>query len=363
MKVVIVGAGLAGLSAAYDLVRANADVTVLESERRAGGIVVTDRPAPGWVVEGGPESFVATEPEIPALARELGIAERLVSQRVQESLLWDGRRLATLSEGDAARLLGIDTTHTDLSRGFQSFQTGMAEITESLFALTGRVTRFTVGVTGMQPRGKSFRLSATGGMSLDCDALILTLPAHVAARLFAALVPEVRDVLEEVRYYPSTTISLAYRRDQIRTPLEASGFVVTPSAESALRAGTYSSVKFAGRAPEGFVLLRAFLAPVSENAPAVAHREMAKILGITGEPLWHRLFEWPRGLPRYGAGHAAALAAARERLARIGPVFLAGAGYDGAGVSACVRSGRAAARAVLELSPAAASPAGPRAPR
>jgi protoporphyrinogen oxidase len=363
MKVVVVGAGLTGLSAAYDLAGAGADVTVLESERRAGGIVCTDRSAAGWVVEGGPESFVTTEPEIPALARQLGSADRLVPQRVQESLLWDGRRLTSLSEGDAARLLGIDTTRTDLSRGFMSFTTGMAELVEELTRVLGRVINLRMGVTGMQPRGDSFRLSATGGMSLDCDALVLALPAHVAGRLFSALVPEVRAVLEAVRYYPGTSVSLAYRRDQIRTPLTASGFVVAPSAESALRAGTFSSVKFAGRAPEGFVLLRAFLAPVSENAPAVAHREMANVLGITGEPLWHRLFEWPRGLPRYGAGHAAALAEARERLARIGPVFLAGAGYDGAGVSACVRSGRAAARAVLALSPRAASPVAPPAPR
>lgn len=363
MKVVVVGAGLTGLAAAYDLVRAGADVMVLESAARAGGIVLTDHPAPGWVVEGGPESFVATEPEIPALARALGIADRLISQRVQESLLWDGRTLSVLSAGDAARLLGIDATRTDLSRGFQSFQAGMAEITDALFAATATVTRLRVGVTAVQPRGAGFRLNVTGGTSLDCDALILTLPAHAAGRLLAPFVPEVRDVLEAVRYYPGTSVSLAYKSDQVRAPLEASGFVVAQAAQSDLRAGTYSSTKFAGRAPAGFVLLRAFLAPVSAGAPAVAHREMAKVLGITGEPLWHRLFEWPLGLPRYGPEHAAALAEARERLTRIGRIFLAGAGYDGAGVSACVRSGRAAARAVLGLSPAAASPAARRARR
>ena len=119
-------------------------------------------------------------PEIPALARELGIADRLISQRVQESLLWDGRKLNVLNTGEAARLLGIDATRTDLSRGFQSFQEGMAEITAALFAVTAAVTRFRVGVTAVQPRGTNFRLSATGGMSLDCDALILTLPAPFA---------------------------------------------------------------------------------------------------------------------------------------------------------------------------------------
>jgi protoporphyrinogen oxidase len=302
VKVVVVGAGLTGLAAAYDLVRAGADVTVLESERRAGGIVLTDHPAPGWVVEGGPESFVATEPEIPALARELGIADRLISQRVQESLLWDGRKLSVLSAGDAARLLGIDATRTDLSRGFQSFQEGMAEVTAALFAVTSAVTRFRVGVTAVQPRGASFRLSATGGMSLDCDALILTLPAHAAGHLFTAFVPEVRAVLDAVRYYPGTSVSLAYKSGQIRSPLEASGFVVAQAAESELRAGTYSSTKFAGRAPQGFVLLRAFLAPVSEGAPAVAHRRgavVAPAVRVAARPAALRL------APRGGVGGSA----------------------------------------------------------
>src|SRR2546427_6837579 len=50
--------------------------------------------------------------------------------------------------------------------------------------------------------------------------------------------------------------------------------------------------------------------------------------------------------PRYAAQHAARVARVRERLARLAPIAIAGAGCDGAGVSACVRSGREAAREV-----------------
>lgn len=42
-KVVVVGAGLAGLAAAYDLLEAGADVTVIEKSERAGGRVKTIR--------------------------------------------------------------------------------------------------------------------------------------------------------------------------------------------------------------------------------------------------------------------------------------------------------------------------------
>ena len=47
MTIAVVGAGLAGLSAAYELVQAGAEVAVLESERRAGGVIVTERPEIG----------------------------------------------------------------------------------------------------------------------------------------------------------------------------------------------------------------------------------------------------------------------------------------------------------------------------
>jgi len=95
------------------------------------------------------------------------------------------------------------------------------------------------------------------------------------------------------------------------------------------------------------VLLRAFLAPVDGNPEQIAHEELAAILRIRGAPLWSRAFHWTRGLPRYREHHAAHVADARARLAGLAPLAIAGAGYDGAGVSACVRSGREAARVVL----------------
>jgi len=79
-----------------------------------------------------------------------------------------------------------------------------------------------------------------------------------------------------------------------------------------------------------------------------AHAELARILGIGGSPLWSRAFSWPRGLPRYQSGHAGHVAAVRERLARLPPLAIAGAGFDGAGVSACVKSGRKAAQQMVD---------------
>jgi hypothetical protein len=139
--------------------------------------------------------------------------------------------------------------------------------------------------------------------------------------------------------------TLAYRDTQLSRPLKGSGFVVESPQQ--LRACTYASFKFPGRAPQGHALLRAYLPPQDGDPAQIAHAQLASILGIRGEPLWSRTYHWDRGLPRYRAQHAEQVADVRKRLRRLPPIAIAGAGYDGAGVSACVRSGREAARQLL----------------
>jgi oxygen-dependent protoporphyrinogen oxidase len=73
-----VGGGITGLAAAYRLRRTApwAAVTLLESERRLGGKIVTEN-AGGFLVEGGPDSFLSSKPGALELCRELGLERRL----------------------------------------------------------------------------------------------------------------------------------------------------------------------------------------------------------------------------------------------------------------------------------------------
>jgi oxygen-dependent protoporphyrinogen oxidase len=344
MTVAVVGAGLAGLSAAWELQEAGADTILLDAGRRPGGMIVTER-RDGFVVEGGPDGFLAAEPDIQDLARAVGIGDRLVDQVARGSTLWTGRRLEPLAEGKAAELLGIQVTAN--VGAFRTFAGGMFEVVEALIARLAPRLRTTQGVTAVAPAQRGWRLSFTGASSLDAEAVILAVPAWVAARLLAGLgVPAAR-ALDTVLYAPSITISLSYRADQLPGKLEGSGFVAAPDAGGAVRACTYTWRKYPKRAPQGFALLRGFIGPVDGDPAAIAHAELAAIVGIEGGPLWSRAFHWPRGLPRYPRGHAERVATVRERLAGFAPLAIAGAGFDGAGVSACVKSGREAARTIL----------------
>lgn len=345
MKVVVVGAGIAGLAAAWELTqRGGSDVTVLESERRPGGVIVTER-VQGFIVEGGPDGFLAGEPELPALANELGIGDHVVSQTARGTSLWTGKALQPIDEGQAAALLGIDAAKTEVAKGFSTFTEGMAEPVVALAQRLAGSLRLAQGVSGIIPEGKRWRIAVTGGSSHEADGLVLALPAYTAGRILeGAGVAHGRELAELV-YAPSITVSLAYREAQLTRPLEGAGFVV--QSPDRIRACTYASRKFPGRAPDGHVLLRAYLPPMNGDPGTAAHAQLATILGIKGEPLWSRAFYWDRGLPRYRAHHAEHVAAVRRRMGRLPPIAIAGAGYDGAGVSACVKSGRAAARALL----------------
>ena len=332
------------MAAAWELTRQGVtDVLVLESERRAGGTIVTEQ-VDGFIVEGGPDGFLAGEPELPALAHELGIADRVVDQQARGTALWNGTALIPLDEGRAAALLGIDATKSEIAAGFRSFAGGMAEPVAALTDRLAEKVKFAQGVAGVVPTKQGWHVAITGGSSHDADALVLALPAYSAGRLLEAIGATHARELAETPYLPSITVSLAYREAQLSRPLKGAGFVV--ESPNVIRACTFSWLKFAGRAPEGQALLRAYLPPQDGDPPQIAHAQLAAILGIRGEPLWSRTYYWNRGLPRYRAHHARQVEAVRKRLRRLPPIAIAGAGYDGAGVSACVRSGRTAATEV-----------------
>ncbi len=106
----IVGGGIAGLSAAYYAIQKTrrqaipTRVTLLESGTRWGGKIITDRVALDggqFIIEGGPDTFLATKPWGVALCQELGLAERLQGANPQHknTYVLHRQRLELLPDG------------------------------------------------------------------------------------------------------------------------------------------------------------------------------------------------------------------------------------------------------------------------
>jgi len=105
-RIIVIGGGIAGLSAAYYANKniSNAHVTVIESGSQWGGKITTDR-VPfddgQFIIEGGPDSFLATKPWGVALCKELGLGERLhgTNPHKKNTYVLNKGRLLPLPEG------------------------------------------------------------------------------------------------------------------------------------------------------------------------------------------------------------------------------------------------------------------------
>ena len=106
MRLVVVGGGIAGLTAAHRAVEISREretaleLTVLEARDRLGGTIETEH-AGGFLVETGPDSFLSEKPWALALCRRIGLESRLVGtdDRFRRVFVWFGKRLHPVPDG------------------------------------------------------------------------------------------------------------------------------------------------------------------------------------------------------------------------------------------------------------------------
>ncbi len=99
-QVVIVGGGIAGLSAAYELTKADIPHILIEQRPRLGGVIET-RTWEGCILECGPDSFISQKPEAMALIKELGMESEVIGSNDKDRVTYIQRhgKLTRLPEG------------------------------------------------------------------------------------------------------------------------------------------------------------------------------------------------------------------------------------------------------------------------
>ena len=206
-------------------------------------------------------------------------------------------------------------------------------------------------------RGGRWVVSPQACPDLEADAICLALTAPQAARLLAGLDPELAAGLHDVPYASSATVTLACDRTDVAHPLNGMGFVVPAVEQRNLIACTFSSVKFAGRAPADKVLLRAFVGGALQQEQALwpdaklqdaVLRDLRQLLGLTGTPALCHVSRHASAMPQYHVGHLAHVDRLEATARRWPGLALAGNAYHGVGVPDCIRSGDEAARGLLQ---------------
>lgn len=278
--------------------------------------------------------------------------ERLSMQAAFPAMMEMERRFGSLLW--AARASGRKSGPLPIARRV-TLKQGMSQIIERL-ATELPESRVTQGSTvrRIERTGNGWRIDAGGESSMESDALILALPAPIAAELLADVEPETAQRLSRIEYAASANLTLAYASTDLPYALEGSGFLVPRTENRSITACSFVSSKFPNRAPENSLLLRVFFGGArdpeaahrsDEELLSAAKRDLEDILGLTADPELVRVARFPLGTPQYVVGHL-------ERVHQLtagcpSNLAVAGSALYGVGLPECVLSGRDAAKKVL----------------
>ncbi len=244
---------------------------------------------------------------------------------------------------------------------FTSLKNGMQYLAETVVSrLTPAALLTNVPVQAVQREAGSWVVSA-GMQSDEFDAVIIALPAPAAAHVLRMVSPELSAELAAVQYSSSITVGLGYDRDVRRSLPPGFGFLVPRSEGKKLLAATFVHNKFPHRAPEDRALLRCFFAGKNaedvwslsdDSIIGIVRNELQQILGpqmngLRADPLFARVYKWKSAMAQYGVGHLDRLDRMERLRQQLPGLALAGNAYRGIGVPDCVRSGRDAAKQLV----------------
>lgn len=469
-KVAVIGAGITGLTAAYEIFKISKEigrpieVKIFEKSSKPGGVFATEK-VDGFLIEGGPDSFELYKPAPLELAKELGIEDEVIDaneekhvtflyingklQEIPRGLLglvpqnlvalalcpylsWKAKIRAGLEiilppvtnanhdisiaefykkrfghevfENVAEALFGsiyacipemislktcwprgaeMERQYGSLLRAmlkrrkevkkskqsmtkaasmFKSFRNGMSSLIDKLIEkLPNGVIEYNKEAISINrnPETGSYSVKFSDGTKYDADALIVaTSPSYATAEIIKNIDNGISDMLLRIPFVSSATVSLAYKKSEFNHPLDGFGFLVPRKEKTIVKASTWSSTKFNGRAPQDGVLIRCFVGNANEETIVYRSDEeilsavlsdLRKIMGVTAKPLFHRIYRWYNSMPQYTLGHGDRVKFIEERQKMHPGLFLVGNAYRGLGIGDCINEGRRAARGVAEF--------------
>ncbi|HEY6906282.1 MAG TPA: protoporphyrinogen oxidase [Ignavibacteriaceae bacterium] len=406
-KVVVIGAGISGLTPAYFLAKEGFEVIVLEKKREVGGSIETVREK-GFLFDRGPNSGLETTPVLSKIVAELRLGDDLVYANKEGSKryilrdnmlhplpmnpaafiktkLFSGKakvrlfaepfigrskdgyyqsisdfvkrrlgqefldyainpfvagvyagnpeelsvkssfpKLYELEEKYGGLIVGTVKSikerrqraeKSKQSARMFSFKEGMQKLPAALAAWLGERVHTFCDVTSIEKTGDRYRIkynNAGHPKEIDCDILISTVPAYIAAELFRTWDEKLTEHLGAVYYPPVLALMLGYNKESIRQALDGFGFLVPAKERRSFLGAIWSSVIFPDRADDDKAAFTLFVGGARD--PEVGNidkeilikkvrAEFEKIMGITEEPVYTGYKYWAKAIPQYNLGY------------------------------------------------------------
>jgi oxygen-dependent protoporphyrinogen oxidase len=279
-----------------------------------------------------------------------GDSQNLSAQSVLPRFLGYEKRYGSL-------IRGVQTENKSNTPGamFRSFARGMQSLTDSLAAAIMGSTRVVYREATAVSRSGQMWIVRAGDELLETKHLVLACPAKICAKLLGNSAPELAGILAEIPYSSAILVTLLFRAEEIRRPLNGFGFLVPKRERRTLAAATWINTKFPSRVAPGLVAVRGFI--VGDDAfrlletsdfelVRLVRDEFRRLMGIEAAPRTSVISRWPDSMPQYVVGHNKRLKRIEECLSSYPGLHLVGNAYDGVGIPDCVRRARETARAI-----------------
>jgi oxygen-dependent protoporphyrinogen oxidase len=242
--------------------------------------------------------------------------------------------------GRRSLLLGADRRGQAGGPAFRTLRGGLSALVDAL-------------ADEVRGRGGTIATGRTAGAAdLDGEATLLALPAPDAAGLVRPLAPEAAQALGGIAFTGSAMAWLRYGAGAVGVEMDGSGYLAAPEERRVVAACSWVGTKWPHLAGDAVTLRAVVTDPdrlgMDDDALSAAIAEdLSETMRVRGAPAEVRVHRWERALPVYAPGHVSRVAAIREALPA--HIAVAGASFEGVGLSDCIRTGEAAGRRLVRV--------------
>ena len=242
-----------------------------------------------------------------------------------------------------------------------SFRLGLQQLIDTLVAkLPPGTVELNTALDTLIP-GRPHRLVCSRGTEKcggEFDHVILAVPAPALAQItFGTLAERPLATLDTIVHPPVASLFLGFRREQVAHALDGFGGLTPEKERRDVLGILFSSTLFPGRAPDGHVALTVFAGGMRQpeharlGTPQLierVRRDLAELVGVTGDPVYVKHSFWPRAIPQYMLGYDRYFDAMNRLEERTPNLFIGGQCRDGISLPDCLKSGEKLARRVAE---------------
>jgi oxygen-dependent protoporphyrinogen oxidase len=272
------------------------------------------------------------------------------------------RRYGSIVRGLLAEAENLSQVRGPRYSLFCSFRQGMQFLAEAIRKkIPAGSLKMETGIRELfyEARMNHWRIVTERSEIFFADAVCSAVSAKVTAGFFGndPLSRTLVSLLNSVAYESVASLNFAYKREAVSHALDGFGFVVPKTERLSLIACSFSSQKFEGRAPEGHVLLRAFVGGAfgrefferkDAELAKIVQNDLSGLLGIRGEPIFSTVSRSRDSMVQYRLNHLDLVSEIETALDQHPGLYLCGSSYRGVGIADCVREAEFQAEEIFE---------------